>query len=56
MGSDKHIKKDINWLKQMKMMLCILNTKRQLYKDMLDDLNTEGPGRLKIISQTRKDL
>ena len=29
---------------------------RQLYKDRLDDLNTEKQARLEIVSQNRKDL
>ena len=29
---------------------------RQLYKDILDDLNTEKQARLDILSQNRKDL
>ena len=29
---------------------------RQLYKDRLDDLNTEKQARLEILSQNRKDL
>ena len=29
---------------------------RQLYRDRIDDLNTEKQARLKILSQNRKDL
>ena len=29
---------------------------KQLYRDRLDDLNTEKQARLKILSQNRKDL
>ena len=32
------------------------NEQRQLYRDRLDDLNTEKQARLKILSQNRKDL
>ena len=38
------------------MILLILKNKRQLYKDMLDDLNIERQARLEILSQNRKDL
>ena len=32
------------------------NEQRQLYKDRLDELNTEKQARLEILSQNRKDL
>ena len=32
------------------------NEQRQLYRDRLDDLNTEKQARLEILSQNRKDL
>ena len=53
---NKRIKKDIKKLEEVETNSTYSDEKRQLYKDRLDDLNTEKQARLKILSQNRKDL
>ena len=53
---DKRIKRDTKKLKEVKNDPGYTDEQRQLYKDRLDDLNTEQQARLEILSQNRKDL
>ena len=53
---DKCIKRDTKKLEEVKNDSSYTNEQRQLYRDRLDDLNTEKQARLKILSQNRKDL
>ena len=53
---DKCIKRDTKKLEEVKNDLTYSDEQRQLYRDRLDDLNTEKQVRLEIISQNRKDL
>ena len=49
------IKKDSKKLKQVEDDPTYSEEQRQLYKDSLDDLNTEKQAKLEILSQNRKD-
>ena len=53
---DKRIKKDTKKLEEVENDPTYSNEQRELYKDRLDDLNTEKQARLEILSQNRKDL
>ena len=53
---DKRIKRDTKELEEVKNDPTYADEQRQLYRDRLDDLNTEKQARLKILSQNRKDL
>ena len=53
---DKRIKRDTKKLEVVENDSTYSDEQRQLYKDRLDDLNTEKQARLEILSQNRKDL
>ena len=53
---DKRIKRDTKKLEEVENDPTYTDEQRQLYRDRLDDLNTEKQARLKILSQNRKDL
>ena len=53
---NKRIERDIKKLKEAEDDPTYSDEQRQLYKDRLDDLNTERQARLEILSQNRKDL
>ena len=53
---DKRIKRDIKKLQEVGKDPTYTDEQRQLYRDRLDDLNTEKQARLEISSQNRKDL
>ena len=53
---NKRIKRDIKKLEEVENDPTYTDEKRQLYRDRLDDLNTEKQTRLEILSQNRKDL
>ena len=53
---DKRIKRDTKNLEEVENDPTHTDEQRQLYRDRLDDLNTEKQARLKILSQNRKDL
>ena len=53
---DKRIKRDTKKLEKVGNDPTYTNEERQLYRDRLDDLNTEKQARLEILSQNRKDL
>ena len=53
---DKRIEKDTKKLEEVENDPTYSDEQRQLYKDRLDDLNTEKQARLEILSQNRKDL
>ena len=53
---NKRIKRDIKKLEEVENDPTYTDEKRQLYRDRLDDLNTEKQARLEILSQNRKDL
>ena len=53
---DKFIEKDTKKLEEVENDATYSDKQRQLYKDRLDDLNTEKQARLEILSQNRKDL
>ena len=53
---NKHIKKDTKNLEKVENDPIDTDEQRQLYRDKLDDLNTEKKGMLEILSQNRKDL
>ena len=53
---DKHIKKDNKKLEEVENDPAYTDEQRQLYRDRLDDLNTEKQARLEILSQNWKDL
>ena len=53
---NKRIKKDTKKLKEVEDDPTYSDEQRQLYKDRLDNLNTEKQARLEIVSQNRKDL
>ena len=52
----KRIERDTKKLEEIKNDPTYSDEQRQLYKDRLDDLNTEKRARLEILSQNRKDL
>ena len=53
---DKRIKRDIKKLQQVENDRTYSDEQRRLYKDRLDDLNTEKQARLEILSQNQKNL
>ena len=53
---DKRIKRDTKKLEEVENDPTYTDEQRQLYRDRLDDLNTEKQARLEILSQNRKDL
>ena len=53
---DKRIKRDTKNLEEVENDPTYTDEQRQLYRDRLDDLNTEKQTRLEILSQNRKDL
>ena len=53
---DKRIKKGTKMLQEVENDPTYSDEQKQLYKDRLDDLNTEKQARLEILSQNRKDL
>ena len=53
---DKRIKRDPKKLQEVANDPTYSDEQRQLYRDRLDDLNTEKQARLEILSQNRKDL
>ena len=53
---NKRIKRDTKKLEEVENDSAYSNEQRQLYKDRLDQLNTEKQARLEILSQNRKDL
>ena len=53
---DKCIKRDTKKLEEVENAPSYTDEQRQLYKDRLDDLNTEKQARLEILSQNRQDL
>ena len=53
---NKRIKRDTKKLEEEENDPTDSDEQRQLYKDRLDDLNTEKQGRLEILLQNRKDL
>ena len=53
---DKRIQRDTKKLEEGENDHGYTNEQRQLYRDRLDDLNTEKQARLEILSQNRKDL
>ena len=52
----KCIQRDTKNLQEVKNDSSYTDEQRHLYKDRLDDLNTEKQARLEIVSQNRKDL
>ena len=53
---NKRIKRDTKKLEEEDNDPTYTDEQRQLYRDRLDDLNTEKQARLEILSQNRKDL
>ena len=53
---NKRIKRDTEKLEVVENDPTYSDEQRQLYKDRLDDLNTEKQARLEVLSQNRKDL
>ena len=53
---DKLIKRDTKKLEEVENDPTYSDEQRQLYRDRLDDLNTEKQARLEILSQNWKDL
>ena len=53
---DKRIKRDTKKLEEVENDPTYTDEQRQLYRDRLDDLNTEKQARLEILLQNRKDL
>ena len=53
---DKRIKRDTKNLEEVENDPTYTDEQRQLYRDRLDDLNTEKQTRLEVLSQNRKDL
>ena len=53
---NKRIEKDTKKLEEVKNYPTYTDEQRQLYRDRLDDLNTEKQARLEILSQNWKDL
>ena len=53
---DKRIQRDTKKLEEVENDPSYSDEQRQLYRDRLDDLNTEKQARLEILSQNRKDL
>ena len=55
-GIDERIERDTEKLKEVENDCTYNDGQRQLYRDGLDDLNTEKKARLEILSKNRKDL
>ena len=55
-GINKRIKTDTKKLEEVENDPTYTDEQRQLYRDRLDDFNTEKRVRLEILSQNRKDL
>ena len=53
---DKRINRDTKKLEEVEKDPTYTDEQRKLYRDRLDDLNTEKKARLEILSQNRKDL
>ena len=53
---DKRIKRDTKKLEEVENDPTYYDEQRQLYRDRLDDLNTEKQARLEILPDNRKDL
>ena len=53
---NKHIKRDTKKLEEVENDPTYTNEQRQLYRDRLDELNTEKQARLEILSPNQKDL
>ena len=53
---NKRIQRDTKKLEEVENDPTYTDEQRQLYRDRLDDLNTEKQARLEILSQNRKDL
>ena len=53
---NKRIKRDTKKLEEVENDPTYSDEQRQLYRDRLDDLNTEKQTRLEILSQNQKDL
>ena len=53
---DKRIKRDTKKLQEVENDPTYTDEQRQLYRDRLDDLNTEKQARLEILSRNRKNL
>ena len=53
---DKRMKRNTKKLEEVENDPTYSDEQRQLYRDRLDDLNTEKQARLEILSQNRKDL
>ena len=53
---NKSIKRDTKKLQEIENDPTYSDEQKQLYRDRLDDLNTEKEERLEILSQNRKDL
>ena len=53
---NKRIKRDTKKLEDVENDPTYSDEQRQLYKDRLDDLNTEKQARVEILSQNRKDI
>ena len=53
---DRRIKRDTKKLQEVEIGPTYSDEQRQLYRDILDDLNTEKQARLEILLQNRKDL
>ena len=53
---NKRIKRDTKKLEEVENDPTYSDEKRQLYRDRLDDLNTEKQARIKMLRQNRKDL
>ena len=53
---DKRIERDTKKLEEVENYPIYTDEQRQLYRDRLDDLNTEKQARLEILSQNWKDL
>ena len=53
---DKLIERDTKKLQEIENDPTYSDERRQLYRDRLDDLNTEKQARLEILSQNQKDL
>ena len=53
---NKRIDRDTKKLSEVEIDPTYSDEQRQLYRDRLDNLNTEKQARLEILSQNRKDL
>ena len=53
---NKRIKRDTKKFEEVENELTYSDEQRQLYRDRLDDLETEKQARLEILPQNRRDL